>query len=133
MFFSYVDFVRFRALSCADFSPEQNASFWWPWLMNLYDFEAPKMARSWESLTFLIDFEASSMVSAWLQLPFQEICSRVLATLFVHFRALSCAFVRFGFCRFCRSRAANLFGFFNFCQNCGDGGCFFSNHGQPCG
>lgn len=97
MFFSYVDFVRFRALSCADFSPEQNASFWWPWLMNLYDFEAPKMARSWESLTFLIDFEANSMVSAWFQLPFQEICSRVLATLFVHFRALSCALAFVGF------------------------------------
>ena len=68
--------------------------------MNVYDFEAPKMAGSWESLTFLIDFEANSMVSAWFQLPFRKFVRgfwQPFSCTFVRFRALSCAlaFVHF--------------------------------------
>ena len=72
--FSYLNFVRFRALTLGDICFEQNCK---------------KMIGRWPLLPLQARFWTFRMVSVeWFQQLFHQFCSRIVGTNFVRFRAL---------------------------------------------
>lgn len=87
--FSYLNFVRFRALTLGDICFEQNCKKVQDLVDELCDFEASKWSEGGHSLLFQDGFWTFRMVSVeWFQQLFHQFCSRIVGTNFVRFRAL---------------------------------------------